>query len=356
MSTPLDIDTIQIQDIILQLEQASSLESLETIFGEYFGKKGSISRLFSTLKDLEPQQKKEVWQKLSHMKTTITSVYKQRKTKLEVEALDGSLKNDIIDFSITGPQAPIGHLSLLAKTRRFVEDICIQMWLRIEYWHEVVTKYENFEAVNIPLTHPATDMQDTFHLFQKDERWESLVFRAHTSALQNELLKKYWAPLKAIVPGKVYRYENMDASHDCMFYQVEWIVIDENISIAHFKDFITTLLSTIFWTPVTIRMRPSYFPFVEPWFEIDASCPVCWGTWKRQWQDSCSLCKSTWWIEILWAGMIHPNVLREWGIDPEKYSWFAFWVWINRLVAIKYTLHDIRLLTNGDLRFIRSFA
>jgi phenylalanyl-tRNA synthetase alpha chain len=241
---------------------------------------------------------------------------------------------------------------LIAKERRRIEDIFHSMWFDIEYWHDVVSKYENFYAVNIPPTHPATEMHDTFYLDQTTYyNWskENLVLRTHTSAMQNALIKKYWIPLKVVVPWKVYRFENTDASHDTVFWQIEWMVIDRWINLTHFKYLITEILSAIFETKVNFRMRPAFFPFVEPWFEIDASCPIC--KWKGCW-----LCKRTWWIEILGAGMIHPNVIKQalWQI-PEGVRWFAFGMGLTRLVAIKYGIKDIRLLTSGDLRFVKSF-
>lgn len=219
----------------------------------------------------------------------------------------------------------------------------------IEYGKDVVTKYENFYSVNIPSTHPATEMHDTYFLDQKDPDGDNLVLRTQTSAMQNDLMKRYGAPLKAVVPGKVYRNESTDASHDTVFWQLEGMVIDKNISIGHCKEMLTSLLSAIFGKSMTIRMRPAYFPFVEPGFEIDASCPICE-------QKGCSLCKHTGWIEIVGAGMIHPRVLEEGGIDSKEYTGFAFGMGINRVVSIKYGIKDIRYFTNGDLRFLRSFS
>jgi phenylalanyl-tRNA synthetase alpha chain len=178
---------------------------------------------------------------------------------------------------------------------------------------------------------------------------DNLILRTHNSAHQVQDIQKYWIPLKLWSPWRVYRVENMDASHDIMFQYAEWIVIDKNISIANFKDTMKKLLSAILWKKIEIRMRPSYFPFVEPWFEIDAQCPICDGKW-------CSLCKKSWWLELLGAGMIHPNVLKNAWVDPKIWSGFAFGIWLSRLAAIRYWIKDIRYFTNWDLRFIRSFA
>jgi phenylalanyl-tRNA synthetase alpha chain len=182
----------------------------------------------------------------------------------------------------------------------------------VDYGNEVVTKFENFEAVNIPLTHPATEMHDTIYLEDKDPKGENLILRTHTSSYQNYLIKTYGLPLKAVTPGKVYRYENMDAHHDVMFYQLEGMVIDKNISVAHFKHMMSNLLEAILKTKVETRMRPGYFPFVEPGFEIDVRYEVYnKETGKKE------LSK---WMEILGAGMIHPNVLKAAGVDPKEWS------------------------------------
>lgn len=217
----------------------------------------------------------------------------------------------------------------------------------IEYWTEVVTKFENFESVNIPLTHPATEMQDTIYLNEFDSNWEPLILRTQTSSMQNLMIKKYWVPLKAVIPGKVYRYENMDNTHDTMFYQLEGIVVDKWITIANAKHIIEELLSAILKKKVETRMRPWYFPFVEPGFEIDARYEIIEPkTWKKTMSK---------WMEILGAGMIHPRVLEMAWVDPKEYSGFAFWMWLTRLAAVRYWIKDIRYFTNGDLRFVKSF-
>lgn len=218
----------------------------------------------------------------------------------------------------------------------------------MEYGTDVVTKFENFESVNIPLTHPATEMHDTIYLTDKDSNGENLILRTHTSSMQNYLIQKYGLPLKAVVPGRTYRFENMDATHDTMFYQMEGVVIDKDISIAHFKELMTKLLSALLHKNVETRMRPGYFPFVEPGFEID----VRYDIYNK---ETGNMEKSKW-MEILGAGMIHPNVLKEAGVDSTQRSGFAFGIGISRLAAVRYGIKDIRYFTNGDLRFAKSFA
>lgn len=238
-------------------------------------------------------------------------------------------------------------MHLLHQERRRIEDICSSMGFAIHYGHDVVTKYENFYSVNIPATHPATEMHDTLFLYQHDKNGENLILRTHTSAMQNMLIKTYGVPLRTVIPGKVYRNENLDASHDNVFWQLEGMVIDKGISIAHFKDIMTQFLTAVFERETTMRMRPAYFPFVEPGFEIDASCPICD-------QKGCPLCKHTGRIELLGAGMIHPEVLRQADVDPTVYSGFAFGIGVTRLVAIKHYIKDVRYFTNGDVRFLQT--
>ncbi len=336
------------QNFLEEIEQAQTLEDLLKVEDKYLWKSWVITQAFKQLKTISDiEQKKQIWQKLSNIKAKFNELYEKKHNQLQTLLINQELSQDLVDLSVFITQ-DLWHYNLLVRVRRQLEDICMSMWFKILTWFEVVTKYENFEAVNIPLTHPATDMHDTFYLEQKDSRWENLVLRTQTSAMQNALIRKYKAPLKAVIPWKVYRYEDMDASHDCMFYQLEWMYIDKNVSIWNFKKMITDLLSELFGFEVKIRMRPGYFPFVEPWFEIDATCPLC--KWKWCW-----LCKNTWWIEIVWAWMIHPQVIKEWWLDSEVWNWFAFGVWVSRVVAIKYSIWDIRLFTNGDLRFARSF-
>jgi phenylalanyl-tRNA synthetase alpha chain len=221
------------------------------------------------------------------------------------------------------------------------------MWFTIDYGHEVVTKYENFASVNIPLSHPATETHDTIYLEETSTDGENIVLRTHNSAHQVQDIQKHGVPLKMVCPGRCYRFDDMDATHDTMFQYIEWMYIDKNVSIAHFKNYMTTLLSAIIWRDVELRFRPCYFPFVEPWFEIDARYDV---VDTKTWETSKSKR-----LELLWAGMIHPNVMTEWWIDPKERSWFAFGIGISRLAAVRYGIKDIRYFTNWDLRFIKSF-
>jgi phenylalanyl-tRNA synthetase alpha chain len=328
-------------------QSALTLEQVEATYDWYCGKQWSLSQANKSLAWLSPEEKKIKGQELQAIRQTIVQLYEDKKIVLQNAYFEQLMKNDIVDYSISMQSSHQWHMHILHAERRRIEDIFTSLWFNIYYGDDVVTKYENFYSVNIPPTHPATEMHDTLFLHQKDETGENLILRTQTSAMQNRLMKQFWVPLRVVIPWKVYRSENLDASHDMVFRQLEWMVIDKWMSIAHFKDLMSKFLAAIFEKETKMHMRPAYFPFVEPWFEIDAWCPICDQKW-------CSLCKQTWWIELLGAWMMHPAVLQEAGIDPDEYSGFAFGVGINRLVAIKHGIKDIRYFTNGDLKFLQS--
>jgi len=337
---------MNLKTIEQEIQNIDNLEQLEESKKQYLGKKWIITLEFKTLKDLPIEEKKEKRQYLAKLKEDVENFFIKKFDDLYKQKIDNILKNDIVDITLDWIKKDKWTYGLILWMRRYIEHILQSMWFTIEVWNEIVTKYQNFESVNIPKDHPAVDMQDTFYLDQKDESGENFVLRTHTSSWQNEVMKKYWAPCKVMLPWKVFRNENTDASHDTTFWQLEWVVIDEDISLAKLIWFLEKFFSSLLAQDVKIRLRPAYFPFVEPWFEWDISCPICNGKW-------CSLCKWTWWIEVFWAWMIHTNVLKEWWIDSKKYRWFAFWVWITRVIAIKYGIKDIRLFNSWDLRFIK---
>lgn len=338
---------MNLEQILQELKTVNTKENLENFFQKYLGKKWWLNEEFAKMKDASIEEKKTLGAKLSEIKNTLTEGYNKKENDMSMLEINEQLKKDIVDISVNAKKYEWWHYNLLAKTRRDLEQIAQNMWFTIDYGHELVTKYENFASVNIPLSHPATEMHDTIYLEDKSPDGENLVLRTHNSAHQVQDMQKYWVPLKLVSPGRCYRFDNMDATHDTMFQYIEWMYIDKNVSIAHFKNYITTLLSAIIWRKVETRFRPCHFPFVEPWFEIDARYdiidPKTWETSKSKW------------MELLWAGMIHPNVMREWWIDPDQRSWFAFGIWISRLAAVRYGIKDIRYFTNWDLRFIKSF-
>ena len=232
------------------------------------------------------------------------------------------------------------------QIRREIEDIFLSMGFRVLDGPELETEYYNFEALNIPDYHPARDMQDTFWADTPPEaRW---VLRTHTSPMQVRAMRTFGVPIRCIVPGRVYRNETTDATHESTFHQVEGLVVDEGISVAHLKGVMTRFLGGLFGRESTVRLRPHFFPFVEPGFELDFQCAFCGG-------DGCSVCKRTGWIEMLGCGMVHPTVLEAGGADPERYTGFAFGVGIDRLTMMRHGIEDIRHFHAGDLRFFEQF-
>lgn len=338
---------MNLEQSLLELEPISNIKQLEEFFQKYLWKKWLLNAEFGKMKSATPEEKKELWVKLSEIKNTLSAAYSKKNSELSILEINKQLEQDIVDISINAKKFEWGHFNLLSKTRRDLEQIAQNMWFTIDYGHEVVTKYENFASVNIPLSHPATETHDTIYLEETSADGENIVLRTHNSAHQVQDIQKHWAPLKIVCPGRCYRFDDMDASHDTMFQYIEGMYIDKNVSIANFKNYMTTLLSAIIWRTVELRFRPCFFPFVEPWFEIDARYDIVDAkTWKTSKSNR---------LELLGAGMIHPNVMKEGWIDPKERSGFAFWIWISRLAAVRYGIKDIRYFTNWDLRFIKSF-
>ncbi|HRX64072.1 MAG TPA: phenylalanine--tRNA ligase subunit alpha [Candidatus Absconditabacterales bacterium] len=338
---------MNLAEILNELKPISNIQELENFFQKYLGKKGQLNAEFGKMKDASPEEKKELGAKLSELKNNLTKAYSKKENELSIIEINKQLGQDIVDISVNAKKYEGGHYNLLSKTRRDLEKIAQNMGFTIDYGHEVVTKYENFASVNIPLSHPATEMHDTIYLNEQSPDGENFVLRTHNSAHQVQDMQKYGVPLKLVSPGRCYRFDDMDATHDTMFQYIEGMYIDKNVSIAHFKSYMTTLLSAIIGRKVETRFRPCHFPFVEPGFEIDARYDII--------DSKTGETSKSKRMELLGAGMIHPNVMKEGGIDPNQRSGFAFGIGISRLAAVKYGIKDIRYFTNGDLRFIKSF-
>jgi phenylalanyl-tRNA synthetase alpha chain len=251
------------------------------------------------------------------------------------------------DVTLPGIKPERGHMHLVLQLQRELEDLFRSMGFMVLDGPEVESEFYNFEALNIPSWHPARDSQDTFYV-KGGSSENRLLLRTHTSPVQVRALQQYGAPLRAVVPGRVFRYEATDASHDTTFWQMEGLVVDKDISISHLIATMKELLQGIFHREVEVRLRPGYFPFVEPGFELDIKCFICGGT-------GCSVCKQRGWVELLPCGLVHPKVLEAGGVDPKQYSGFAFGLGLSRLVMMRYKIDDIRLLLGGDLRFLKQF-
>ena len=327
----------QVKEKIAEIKSTSDAENIRV---EYLGKKGKVIEILKNLKNVEASKRKEVGEKANKLRVEIEELIEKKKEELKEKEYEDKIKNaEKIDLT-QQIDDEIGSLHPITIVQRELEEIFSSMGFTVEDGNEVETEYNNFEAVNVPKYHPARDMQDTFWL----ENGELL--KTQTSAAQNKIMLKYGAPLKAIFPGRCFRNEALDASHENTFFQMEGMMIDKNVSISNLIYFMKTLLSEIFKKEVEVRLRPGFFPFVEPGFELDIKCPYCDGA-------GCKVCKNGSWIELCPCGMIHPNVLRMGGIDPEKYSGFAFGLGLSRLAMMKYNINDLRALNSCDVRVLK---
>lgn len=331
------------------IEKAQTLETLQEVHAQYFGRKGELNDLMKAFKDLSATEKPKMGQALNVLKSELTAHFEEKQTQLKRAAMEHLLEKEWVDITAPGVRWKHGHVHPLSQVQKEVEDIFSSMGFAIKDGPEVESEFYNFEGLNIPASHPARDMQDTFFIDQKPDKKEgSLVLRTHTSPVQVRTMQEEGAPLRIIVPGRVFRYEATDATHDSTFYQVEGLLVDRHISLAHLKGVMKEFLTRLFKKDVVVQFRPGYFPFVEPGLELDFGCLLCE-------QKGCRSCKYTGWIEFMGAGMVHPNVLRAGGIDPEAYQGWAFGFGLTRLVMMRYQIPDVRLLFGGDTRFLNQF-
>ncbi len=343
----LDIRSIA-KNAFQEISTAGNLNELKNIEVKYLGKKGQITELLKSLKDLSDEEKRTVGQQIQQLKNDFQQSYQKQENILETAEINQKIATEFFDLSFNEiqPTPPIepGSLHPLTQITTEVEDIFKIMGFIVEDGPEVESEYYNFEALNIPSHHPARDMQDTFFLkTTQDQKHGHLLLRTHTSPTQARAMEKYGAPLRIIVPGRVFRYEATDATHDTTFNQIEGLLIDEHISLADLKGTLHEFLTRLFKREVEMRLRPGYFPFVEPGVEID----ILWKKGQNGEADK--------WLEVLGAGMVHPNVLRAGGIDPEKYQGWAFGLGITRMAMLKYQIDDIRHFHTNDLRFLKQF-
>ena len=325
-----------------QLSLAGTKEALDAVRVSFLGKKGPINELMKGLRDMSPEEKREAGQAVNTFKAEAETAIAEKGKALEAEALAASVRA-AKKFNPTLPsRGDRGSYHPITLIARDVEEIFTTMGFTVEDYVEITDAYHCFEALNIPKHHPARDMQDTYYLENGQ------LLKTHTSAAQNHIMKKYGAPLRAIFPGRCFRNEAIDACHENTFFQMEGMMIDKDISISNLIYFMKTMLSAVFGEDLMVRLRPGFFPFTEPGFELDISCTICHG-------KGCPSCKNTGWLELCPCGMIHPNVLREGGIDPEEYTGFAFGLGMTRLAMMKYGVKDIRDFNSGSLRALSQF-
>ena len=325
-----------------QLQAASTIDAIEAVRVESLGRKGKLADISKTFGKLPPDERSRLGKLLNTVKQDLETRIDSRKQALESQALDARLDQEWFDLTTPAPGVRPGSLHPVTQVQRELEQLFISLGFTVLDGPEVETEYYNFDALNIPGDHPARDMQDTFWL--KDGR----LLRTHTSPVQIRGLETLGPPLKMIAPGRVFRHEEVDASHEHTFYQLEGMMVDRDVSVANLIYFMKTLLSAIFHREVTVRLRPGFFPFVEPGFELDIQCLICGGS-------GCPVCKHSGWVELLPCGLVHPAVLSAGGADPEIWSGFAFGLGLTRLAMMRYGIDDIRLFTSGDLRFLGQF-
>lgn len=340
-----------INDILEQFKQqlaaTTKVADVLNLKAQILGKQGALSEILKGLKDATPEQRKTLGAEANVAKTQIEELVSAKITTLEAAEINETLLKNKSDFSLRdavmekGLQAAGMHPVTIVQ--REIEDIFLSMGFEVLDGPHIEDDWHNFEALNIPATHPARDMQDTFWFEDKKH-----LLRTHTSTIQVRGMKTRKPPFRFVGPGKVFRCERTDASHEMCFHQLEGMMVGEDVSVGHLIYFMKTLLSEIFKRDVEVRLRPGFFPFVEPGFELDIKCLICGG-------KGCSVCKQVGWVELLPCGMVHPNVLRAGGIDPDKYNGFAFGLGLDRLVMMRYGIDDIRLIHGGDLRFNSQF-
>lgn len=333
------------------LQNSSSLEQLEGIRRDFLGRQGHFNTLFKNFQSLPPEEKQKAGKDINTLKQKIEQALDQKIASSESQKLEASLKKSGEDPGLPAFPFAVGNAHPLTQVMDEVCALFAGMGFRIAEGPEIETDENNFGALNIPDEHPARDMHDTFYLKNKDASARPLLLRTHTSPVQVRVYRGQQPPVRVIAPGKVYRHEAVDATHSYVFHQVEGFVADENTSFADLKGTLEIFSREFFGGDVRIRLRPSFFPFVEPGVEVDISCTLC----KAGGGRTCSVCKGTGWIEMLGAGMVHPHVFKAAGYDPEKVTGFAFGMGIERIAMIRYGIRDMRLFYENHLDFLKQF-
>jgi len=345
-------------EFLENLKNIENEESLKELENNFLGKKWKLKEILKSIKDLSIEEKKTTWVEANQLKIELISQIKNKKEEIENKYYDNIEDQEEIDVTINPLKEEFWHKHPISITSELLEEIFISLWFKVEDGPQVETEEFNFDKLNIPDNHPARDVWDTFwvsdEINSKKESWNKNLLRTHTSPVQIRTMLKWDLPIKIIVPGRVFRYEQEDARHTSNFYQLEWLVVWEWVNFWNLKWTLSTVMKKLLWEKTELRFRPSIFPFTEPSAEIDVSCQLCKWTWEtKKWK--CSMCSATGWVELLWAWMVHPKVLTWVWIDPEKYSWFAFGMWIDRIAAQRFWVNSSRMFYQSKLKLNEQF-
>lgn len=330
------------EQAIQEIRETKDLKELESLRVKYLGKKGEITGILRGMGKLPAEERPIIGELANKVREEITEEINRSREVLEAKAMEKKLAEEAIDVTMPGKRSPIGSAHPLRQSVESLEDIFISMGFKVVEGPEIETVENNFDALNAPKNHPSRDMSDTFYIT------DDLVLRTQTSPVQIRVMKQNNPPIRVISPGRCFRNDTPDATHSPMFHQLEGLVIDKNITLGDLKGTLEIFAKSFFGSHTQTKFRPHHFPFTEPSAEMDITCFKCGG-------EGCSMCKGSGWIELLGAGMVHPNVLEYCGIDSEKYSGFAFGMGIDRITMAKYDIDDIRLFFENDQRFLQQF-
>lgn len=329
-------------EALAKIDASDALEKLNEIRVAYLGKKGELTTVLKSMKDVAPEERPKVGQMVNEVRALIEERLEETKTALARKAREEQMRREVIDVTLPAKKANTGHKHPNTIALEEVERIFVGMGYEVVEGPEVEYDLYNFEKLNIPKGHPARDEQDTFYIN------DSILLRSQTSPVQARVMEKQKPPIRMIAPGRVFRSDEVDATHSPSFHQIEGLVIDKHITFADLKGTLAEFARELFGEDTKVKFRPHHFPFTEPSAEVDVSCFKCGG-------KGCRFCKGSGWIEILGCGMVHPHVLEMCGIDPEEYTGFAFGVGLERIALLKYEIDDMRLLYENDIRFLKQF-
>ena len=336
------------EEALKQIRESNRLDTLNEVRVSFLGKKGELTAVLKGMKNVDPKERPFVGQMVNETREAIEEFLEETKKKLEEKAREEKMKQEVIDVTLPAKKINVGHRHPNTIALEEVERIFVGMGYEVVEGPEVEYDYYNFEALNIPANHPAKDEQDTFYINDK------IVLRTQTSPVQARVMEQGKLPIRMIAPGRVFRSDEVDATHSPSFHQIEGLVVDKNITFADLKGTLEEFAKQLFGPETKTKFRPHHFPFTEPSAEVDVSCFKCGGSGEIE-GHSCRFCKGSGWIEILGCGMVHPHVFEMCGIDPEEYTGFAFGVGLERIALLKYEIDDMRELYKNDIRFLKQF-